>query len=77
MITASPVNAERLKYIDTKLGYAKTQIAVKTLSELGLISLNNGVLIGHNPNQKNDLLNSATYKKIYERVNGCERSGKA
>ncbi|MBQ6885393.1 MAG: single-stranded-DNA-specific exonuclease RecJ [Clostridia bacterium] len=72
MITASPVNAERLKYIDTKIGYAKTQIAVNTLSELGLISLNNGVLVGHTPNQKNDLLNSATYKKLYERVNGCE-----
>ncbi len=76
MIMASPVNAERLKYIDTKLGYAKTQIAVKTLSELGLISLNNGVLVGHAPNQKNELLNSATYKKLYERVNGCECGSK-
>ncbi len=72
MITASPIMAERLKYIDTKIGYAKTQIAVKTLMELGLISLNNGVLVTHTTNQKNDLMNSMTYKNLYERVNGNE-----
>ncbi len=75
MITTSPINAERLKYIDTKIGYAKTQIAVKTLCELGFVSLNNGVLIGHTSTQKNDLMNSYTYKKLYERMNGYERSG--
>lgn len=69
MITASPINAERLKYIETGIGYAKTQAAVQTLCELGLISLNNGVLVSHTPNQKNDLMNSDTYKKLYERVN--------
>ena len=69
MITASPISAERLKYIETGIGYAKTQIAVQTLCELGLISLNNGVLVSHTPNQKNDLMNSDTYKKLYERVN--------
>ncbi len=72
MITSSPINAERLKYIDTKIGYAKTQIAVETLCELGLVSLNNGVLVGHTATQKNDLMNSQIYKKLYERVNGCE-----
>ena len=72
MITSSPINAERLKYIDTKIGYAKTQIAVETLCELGLVSLNNGVLVGHTTTQKTDLMNSKTYNKLYERVNGCE-----
>ena len=72
MITSSPQNAERLKFINTENGYAKTQIAISTLCELGLISENNGILVGNNPGQKTDLLNSKTYKKLYERVNGCE-----
>lgn len=72
MITSSPQNAERLKFINTENGYAKTQIAISTLCELGLISENNGILVGNNPGQKTDLLNSVTYKKLYERVNGCE-----
>ncbi len=72
MITASPVSAEKLKYIDTGLGYAKTQIAVKTLCELGFVSLNHGVYIGHTDCQKKDLTNSETYKKLYERVNKGE-----
>lgn len=71
-ITASPVKVERLKHIDTKIGYAKTQIAVKTLCELGLVSLNNGILVSHTPSQKNDLMNSDTYKKLYERVKDNE-----
>ncbi len=69
LITTAPVNYERLKHINTEIGYAKTQIAVKTLCELGLISLNNGILVGHNTQQKTDLFNSDTYKKLYERVN--------
>ncbi len=72
MITATPINAERLKYIDTKIGYAKTQIAVKTLCEMNLISKNNGILVGHTTNQKSDLMNSDTYKKLYEGVNSNE-----
>lgn len=72
MITSSPQNVERLKSISTENGYAKTQIAINTLCELGLISENNGILVGNNPGQKTDLLNSNTYKKLYERVNGCE-----
>jgi ssDNA-specific exonuclease RecJ len=72
MITSSPQNIERLKSINTENGYAKTQIAINALCELGLISENNGILVGNNPGQKTDLLNSKTYKKLYERVNGCE-----
>ena len=72
MITASPINAERIKYIDTGIGYAKTQTAIRTLCELGLVSLNNGIFVSHNTQQKTDLMNSATYKKLYERVNECE-----
>lgn len=71
-ITAAPVKYERLKYINTELCYAKTQIAVKTLCELGLVSLNNGILVSHNTQQKTDLINSDTYKKLYERVNNGE-----
>ncbi len=72
MINASPINANRLKHIDTGISYAKTQIAVTALCELGLISLNNGVLISNNLQHKTDLMNSATYKKLYERVNSDE-----
>lgn len=72
MINASPMKFERLKYINTQIGYAKTQIALKTLCELGLVSNNNGILANNNLQQKTDLMNSDTYKKLYERVNGCE-----
>ena len=71
-IVSSPINAERLKHVDIKLNYAKTLVAVDTLCELGLVSLNNDILVAHNTNQKNDLMNSNTYKKLYERVNGYE-----
>ncbi len=72
MVTASPVSAERLKHIDTGIGYAKTQLAVQTLCELGLVSLNNGILVGHTAQQKSDLMNSITYKKLCEGVNQDE-----
>lgn len=72
LINANPIKAERLKYINTEIGYAKTQIAIKTLCELGLVSLNNGILISHNLQQKTDLMNSETYKNLYERVNNGE-----
>ena len=72
MVTSSPIKAERLKSIDVNIGYAKTQIAINTLCELGLMSLNNGILVTHTTNQKSDLMNSSMYKKLYERVNGCE-----
>lgn len=73
LILSSPLNKERLNYLKcSDLGYAKTQIAVKTLCELELVSEKNGILIANNVKQKTDLLNSVTYKKIYERVNGDE-----
>ncbi len=71
-IVASPVNSDRIKNINNKIGYAKTQIAIKTLCELNLVSLNNNILAANIVNQKSDLLNSCTYKKLYERVIGCE-----
>jgi single-stranded-DNA-specific exonuclease len=72
LITAAPINGERLKSIYTQTGYAKTQVAVKTLCELELISLNNGVWVSNVVNKKSDLMNSEIYKKLYERVNGNE-----
>ncbi len=72
LINASPIKKERLENIATDISYAKTQIALDTLCELELISLNNGIYISHNSNQKNDLMNSKIYKILYERVNGNE-----
>ncbi len=71
-ITSGPISAERLRHIKTDIGYAKTQAAIKTLDELGLVSLNNGVWVGHTTSQKSDLMNSVTYKKLYEGVNTDE-----
>ncbi len=72
LINASPVKGERFEIASNGIGYAKTHIALDTLCELQLISLNNGVYVSHNSQQKNDLMNSKTYKKLYERVNGNE-----
>ena len=72
LLTASPIDAERLKHIDTGIGFAKTQVAVQTLCELGLVSLNNGILVGHTSQQKSDLMNSCIYKKLCEGVNQDE-----
>ena len=72
MITAGPISAERLRHVKTDIGYGKTQTALKTLNELELVSLNNGVWVGHTTNQKSDLMNSVTYKKLYEGVNTDE-----
>lgn len=72
MITASPMSLERIKNVDTQIGYAKTQVAIQVLCELGLVSINNGILVGNIAKEKSDLMNSTTYKKIYERVNGNE-----
>ncbi len=72
LINSAPIKKELIDNLNMDIGYAKTQIALDTLCELELISLNNGVYISHNSKQKNDLLNSKTYKKLYERVNSCE-----
>lgn len=72
MITASPVKSERLKYINTEIGYAKTRVAVKTLCELDLVTLSGGILTSNINREKTSLLNSQTYKKLYERVNNID-----
>lgn len=72
MITASPIKSERLKYINTEIGYAKTRVAVKTLCELDLVTLSGGILTSNINREKTSLLNSQTYKKLYERVNNID-----
>ena len=72
LINNAPVKIERLKYLNTGLNFAQMQISVKTLCELGLIDEKDGVLTAMNVNEKTDLLNSKTYKLIYERVNKDE-----
>ena len=66
LINNAPVKIERLKYLNTGLNFAQTQISVKTLCELGLIDEKDGVLMAMNVNEKTDLLNSETYKLIYD-----------
>lgn len=51
-----------------EIGYAKTQIAVQTLCELGLIREEGGFLLAERSAQKTDLMCSETYKELYERV---------
>ena len=73
LVTAVPIKNERLEFLKNgDLGYAKTSVATTALCELGLVSQNHGVLTGHPTAQKTDLLNSKTYKDIYERVNKSE-----
>ena len=51
-----------------EIGYAKTNIALKVLEELGLVSLNkNGLLTGIVSKEKTDLLNSNTFRTLNER----------
>lgn len=72
LINTSPIKRERLNNVNIGINFAKTQVALDTLCELELISLNNGVYVSHNSQQKNDLMNSKTYKRLYEGVNGNE-----
>ncbi len=72
LVNSTPITQERFNTVSTDIGYAKTHIALDTLCELGLISLNNGVYISHNVKEKSDLMYSKTYKNLYERVNGNE-----
>lgn len=69
LICEKPVLSERVINIHTKkIGYGKTMVALKTLSELGLISLNEQgkyeACIGA---QKTNLINSQTFKFLTER----------
>lgn len=70
-ILGNSVNTERFKYIFANdLGYAKMRIALTVLCELGLADIADGCVTAVKNAQKSDLLNSDTYKKLYERVNG-------
>lgn len=63
-----PSNEETvLQHFLNEPGFAKTQISLKTLCELGLISGEKGVYMSMNA-PKTDLMNSCTYKKLYEGV---------
>lgn len=69
LIAGHAVRTERLKYFyDKQVGYAKTQIAVTVLSELGLIAENDGILSACDVHGKSDLMNSETYKKLCKEV---------
>ena len=62
------MSLQKIKFMFTdEIGYAKTQIAVKILHELGLITFKGGRLYGTNA-QKTDLQKSATYSFLWEKV---------
>jgi len=65
---------DRVKYIFiNSLGYAKCEIAIITLEELGLIRKEaNGYLIANKTSQKTNLTNSPTYKLLCERSENNE-----
>lgn len=66
MIRKSPISAERIKYLGiSSPGYAKTQISLTVLAELGLIKLENGRYSGA-ATAKTNLEQSATYRKLTE-----------
>ncbi len=69
-IMNSAASEEKIKYAKLKtLGIAKTQIAVETLCELGLVKNIDGKLSADTSAAKTDLMNSNMYKSLYERVN--------
>ena len=67
-IAEKPILEDRIKYIFLNdIGFGKTAVAIKTLTELGLIYEKNGVLAAVNNGVKTDLLNSITFKTLTER----------
>lgn len=67
-IAEKPILEDRIKYIFLNdIGFGKTAVAIKTLTELGLIYEKNGVLAAVNNGAKTDLLNSITFKTLTER----------
>jgi len=68
-ICEKAANEDRIKYLFmNSIGYAKTCIAVKTLTELGLIAKNQkGFYYGVKEAPKTSLTNSPTYKILTER----------
>lgn len=74
-IIGSPVLRDRIGYLALKnkeIGYAKTEIAIDVLTELGLISEEKGVLVAVKGAAKTDLMNSKIYKELCEGGNNCE-----
>ncbi|MBR6902818.1 MAG: hypothetical protein IKN39_02890, partial [Clostridia bacterium] len=64
-ILSSPMLEKRLEYIFvTNIGYAKTKVALKVLSELNLISLDNGIYSVLPQCEKTDLMLSPTFSKL-------------
>lgn len=60
---------DRISYLALKndsLGYAKTEIAIEVLKELGLIREENGILSAKKGAPKTDLMNSSLYKQLME-----------
>lgn len=68
-ITAKPVLKERIVYVFlNELGFAKTNIALKVLEELGLATNGkNGFISGVRSQEKTNLLNSKIYRDLTER----------
>jgi len=68
-ISSAPVLRDRIGYLSLKnqdIGYAKTEIAIDVLCELGLINSQKGFLTAVKTATKTDLMNSAIYKQLSE-----------
>ena len=62
---AEPIADKRLQYIfNGSIGYAKTKVSLLVLSELGLISLDNGIYSVVPQSKKTDLMASPVYKML-------------
>lgn len=69
LIAGQGIHQDRLKYLYSKdIGYARTQIAVKVLCELGLVTKKDGWLSASDVHCKANLMSSATYKKLCKEV---------
>lgn len=69
LIRRAPVGAERIKYLGlSSPGYAKTQVALTVLCELGLIRLENSRYVGTTA-EKTNLERSETYRRLTGRGN--------
>lgn len=74
-IISGSVLRDRLGYMalkEKRIGYAKTEIAIDVLKELGLIKEEKGILIAVKGAAKTDLMNSKIYRELSERGNNCE-----
>ena len=72
-ILQKPVLTDRVRYVFLNtLGYAKTELSITALLELGLILKNSDTLYANKNSQKTDLLNSSTYKLLLKECESCE-----